>query len=182
MGICGSCGMNVDGEPKLTCATFLSDYAPGPVTVEPLVELPRDPRPRRRPDRLHGRSCRGSSRGSSARRTTAGRARRGVPPDARGSWTPTSSSACASTACSATPPARSTGSTPSSSARPRSRSPSATTSTRATRERAASRRAHRARRRLGLHVRRRVHAGVPQARGSRVGHPALQAEGGACRR
>jgi fumarate reductase iron-sulfur subunit len=24
MGICGSCGMNVDGEPKLTCATFLS--------------------------------------------------------------------------------------------------------------------------------------------------------------
>ena len=31
MGICGSCGMTVNGEPKLTCATFLSDYAPGPV-------------------------------------------------------------------------------------------------------------------------------------------------------
>ena len=30
MGICGSCGMNVNGEPKLTCATFLTDYAPGP--------------------------------------------------------------------------------------------------------------------------------------------------------
>ena len=40
MGICGSCGMNVDGEPKLTCATFLSDYAPGPVRVEPLSNFP----------------------------------------------------------------------------------------------------------------------------------------------
>ena len=40
MGICGSCGMNVDGEPKLTCATFLSDYAPGPVRVEPLANFP----------------------------------------------------------------------------------------------------------------------------------------------
>ena len=40
MGICGSCGMNVDGEPKLTCATFLSDYAPGPVDVEPLSNFP----------------------------------------------------------------------------------------------------------------------------------------------
>src|SRR5918997_3242285 len=40
MGICGSCGMNVDGAPKLTCATFLSDYAPGPVRVEPLANFP----------------------------------------------------------------------------------------------------------------------------------------------
>ena len=31
MGICGSCGMTVNGEPKLTCATFLTDYAPGPI-------------------------------------------------------------------------------------------------------------------------------------------------------
>ena len=29
MGVCGSCGMMVNGEPKLTCATFLTDYAPG---------------------------------------------------------------------------------------------------------------------------------------------------------
>ena len=36
MGICGSCGMTVNGEPKLTCATFLSSYAPGPIRVEPL--------------------------------------------------------------------------------------------------------------------------------------------------
>jgi len=33
MGICGSCGMMVNGEPKLTCATFLADYAPAPVRV-----------------------------------------------------------------------------------------------------------------------------------------------------
>ena len=40
MGICGSCGMLVNGEPKLTCATFLADYAPGPIQVEPLRNFP----------------------------------------------------------------------------------------------------------------------------------------------
>jgi succinate dehydrogenase iron-sulfur subunit len=40
MGICGSCGMMVNGEPKLTCATFLEEYAPGPVRVEPLRYFP----------------------------------------------------------------------------------------------------------------------------------------------
>ena len=40
MGICGSCGMTVNGEPKLTCATFLTDYVPGPVRVEPLLNFP----------------------------------------------------------------------------------------------------------------------------------------------
>ena len=40
MGVCGSCGMTVNGEPKLTCATFLADYAPGPVKVEPLKNFP----------------------------------------------------------------------------------------------------------------------------------------------
>ena len=40
MGICGSCGMTVNGEPKLTCATFLVDYLPGPVRVEPLRNFP----------------------------------------------------------------------------------------------------------------------------------------------
>jgi fumarate reductase iron-sulfur subunit len=40
MGVCGSCGMTVNGEPKLTCATFLADYAPGPVKVEPLRNFP----------------------------------------------------------------------------------------------------------------------------------------------
>ncbi|MDQ4052246.1 MAG: 2Fe-2S iron-sulfur cluster-binding protein, partial [Actinomycetota bacterium] len=40
MGICGSCGMNVNGEPQLTCAAFLSDYSPGPIRVEPLANFP----------------------------------------------------------------------------------------------------------------------------------------------
>ena len=40
MGVCGSCGMMVNGEPQLTCATFLSDYMPGPVRVEPLRYFP----------------------------------------------------------------------------------------------------------------------------------------------
>jgi fumarate reductase iron-sulfur subunit len=40
MGICGSCGMTVNGDPALTCGTFLTDYAPGPVRVEPLANFP----------------------------------------------------------------------------------------------------------------------------------------------
>jgi len=40
MGVCGSCGMTVNGSPKLTCATYLSDYAPEPVKVEPLENFP----------------------------------------------------------------------------------------------------------------------------------------------
>ncbi|HEV2386259.1 MAG TPA: succinate dehydrogenase/fumarate reductase iron-sulfur subunit [Candidatus Acidoferrales bacterium] len=40
MGICGSCGMMVNGEPKLTCATFLGDYLPGPVRIAPLRYFP----------------------------------------------------------------------------------------------------------------------------------------------
>ncbi len=40
MGICGSCGATVNGEPKLTCATFLTDLAPGPVRIEPLANFP----------------------------------------------------------------------------------------------------------------------------------------------
>jgi len=40
MGICGSCGMTVNGEPKLTCATFLADYGEGPVRLEPLTNFP----------------------------------------------------------------------------------------------------------------------------------------------
>ena len=41
MGICGSCGMMVNGEPKLTCATFLSAYASeGRIRVQPLRYFP----------------------------------------------------------------------------------------------------------------------------------------------
>ena len=41
MGICGSCGMMVNGEPKLTCATFLSHAVNGgKIRVEPLRYFP----------------------------------------------------------------------------------------------------------------------------------------------
>lgn len=40
MGVCGSCGMMVNGEPKLTCAAFLRDYHPATIRVEPLSYFP----------------------------------------------------------------------------------------------------------------------------------------------
>ncbi len=40
MGVCGSCGMMVNGVPKLTCSAFLRDLLPGPITVEPLSGFP----------------------------------------------------------------------------------------------------------------------------------------------
>lgn len=40
MGICGSCGMMINGVPKLTCETLLMDFAPGPIRVGPLDHFP----------------------------------------------------------------------------------------------------------------------------------------------
>jgi fumarate reductase iron-sulfur subunit len=40
MGVCGSCGMMLNGVPKLACASYLSDYTPGPILVEPLSYFP----------------------------------------------------------------------------------------------------------------------------------------------
>jgi len=40
MGVCGSCGMMVNGTPALTCATFLEKFLPGPIRVEPLAHFP----------------------------------------------------------------------------------------------------------------------------------------------
>ena len=40
MAICGSCGMMIDGVPRLACRTFLRDLAPGPVRVEALEHFP----------------------------------------------------------------------------------------------------------------------------------------------
>jgi fumarate reductase iron-sulfur subunit len=40
MGVCGSCGMMVNGTPKLTCAAFLRDYYPKEVVVQPLSNFP----------------------------------------------------------------------------------------------------------------------------------------------
>jgi fumarate reductase iron-sulfur subunit len=40
MAVCGSCGMTINGEPKLSCHTFLRDYRGGVIRVEPLDHFP----------------------------------------------------------------------------------------------------------------------------------------------
>ena len=40
MAVCGSCGMMINGKPRLACNTFLRDLPPGPVTIEPLNNFP----------------------------------------------------------------------------------------------------------------------------------------------
>jgi fumarate reductase iron-sulfur subunit len=40
MGVCGSCGMMVNGVPQLTCSTFLRDYRPEPIIVQALRYFP----------------------------------------------------------------------------------------------------------------------------------------------
>ena len=40
MAICGSCGMMVNGKPKLSCQTFVRDLLPGPIKVEALAHFP----------------------------------------------------------------------------------------------------------------------------------------------
>ena len=40
MGVCGSCGMMVNGVPRLTCAAFLREYYPHEIRVEPLTNFP----------------------------------------------------------------------------------------------------------------------------------------------
>jgi len=40
MAICGSCGMMINGIPKLACRTFLHEYYPNRVRVEPLKHFP----------------------------------------------------------------------------------------------------------------------------------------------
>ena len=40
MAVCGSCGMVINGEPKLGCETFLRNYYPGSLKIEPLANFP----------------------------------------------------------------------------------------------------------------------------------------------
>jgi len=40
MAICGSCGMMINGEPKLSCKTFLREYYPGKIKLEALKHFP----------------------------------------------------------------------------------------------------------------------------------------------
>ena len=40
MGVCGSCGANIDGQPKLTCASFLHEFKGRTITLEPMSNFP----------------------------------------------------------------------------------------------------------------------------------------------
>ena len=40
MGVCGSCGMMVNSEPRLTCEVFLREFYPEPIRIEPLIHFP----------------------------------------------------------------------------------------------------------------------------------------------
>ena len=40
MALCGSCGMMINGVPRLACSTFLRDFLPGPLRVEALAHFP----------------------------------------------------------------------------------------------------------------------------------------------
>ena len=40
MAICGSCGMMIDGRPKLSCKTFLREFHPGKLRIEALAHFP----------------------------------------------------------------------------------------------------------------------------------------------
>jgi fumarate reductase iron-sulfur subunit len=40
MGVCGSCGMMINGTAILSCAAFLRDYYPSRIRVEPLANFP----------------------------------------------------------------------------------------------------------------------------------------------
>jgi hypothetical protein len=39
-GKCGSCSMEINGKPRLSCMTRLGDYADGEVTVQPMKAFP----------------------------------------------------------------------------------------------------------------------------------------------
>jgi fumarate reductase iron-sulfur subunit len=40
MAVCGSCGFNINGEPHLGCKTFIRDFYPNKVRVEPIANFP----------------------------------------------------------------------------------------------------------------------------------------------
>jgi fumarate reductase iron-sulfur subunit len=41
VGMCGSCAMTVNGRPRWTCRTHVARLGDGPLTLEPLANLPR---------------------------------------------------------------------------------------------------------------------------------------------
>ncbi len=61
MGVCGSCGMMVNGVPSLTCSAFLRDYLPGPIRIEPLANFPVERDLDHRAGRFHGEAADGQA-------------------------------------------------------------------------------------------------------------------------
>ena len=104
MAVCGSCGMMINGEPKLACKAFLRDYRGGVIRVEPLDHFPIE-----RDlvivmddfmDKLSSVKPYLIPQGRKAAQ------RRRISADAGRAQRPSSSTRCASTACCAMPPAR----------------------------------------------------------------------------
>mgnify|MGYP003694499819 CR=1 FL=1 len=115
MAICGSCGGMINGIPKLECKTFLRDYYPGKVRVEPLEHFPieRDLVVNVRDFIAKLERITPYIVPKEPRRLDQGE----VPADAGAARSSFCSSAAASTACSVMPPVLSTGSTRPSSGR-----------------------------------------------------------------
>src|SRR5712692_1890742 len=40
MGVCGSCGANINGVPRLTCETFLHEFKEQELVIQPLANFP----------------------------------------------------------------------------------------------------------------------------------------------
>ena len=104
MAICGSCGMMINGEPKLACHAFLRDYRHAVIRVEPLEHFPIE-----RDlvivmddfmDKLSSVQPYLITQAENASSATVKICRR------RSSSWPSSNTRSASTACCATPPAR----------------------------------------------------------------------------
>jgi fumarate reductase iron-sulfur subunit len=109
MAICGSCGMMINGMPKLSCQTFLRDYYPGRVRVEALAHFPIERDLVINMDgfmtKLDKHPALHHPQGSA--HAGAGR----VPADAGATQRQYEQFSSASTACCVTPPARSSAST-----------------------------------------------------------------------
>ena len=108
MGVCGSCGMFINGRPRLACNTQISELGTSAGHAGAAAELQHDPRPGARP-RADVRGARGGQAvHHPRRRRRAAAADRRVLAVARTSSRSTCSSPTASSAAAAWPPARPT--------------------------------------------------------------------------
>ena len=123
---CGSCSAEVNGRPRLTCKTRLSDFDAGePITVEPMRAFPLDPRPRdRRLVELRGQQLDPavhSRRPTCPRRSGAGSRRTSSGSRSSASASSASCARTSATSCATTRPSGRSWGRASSSGRPASR-------------------------------------------------------------